>query len=457
MPRSHSNTVVKRIAEELRSQIESRLLRAGTHLPSVRQLARDRKISAFTAAEIYNTLVATGTLEARPGLGYFVPSSPEKTRDKPRLPEFPADALWERRRESGGQQIKVDAGCGWLPADWLYTDGVRRALRTVARSNDVGIGGYGNPYGFSKLRQHLASQMQLRGIEASEDQIVLTQGASQALDLVVRHSLASGDTAIAEDPGYPPFFELLRARGVKLLGLPRTQSGPDTEKLAQLLKRRRTKLLFTNTTFQNPTGTTTRPAVAHRLLELANQHDFTIVEDDIFAEFAPRPEPTLASLDNLHRVIYISSVSKTISPDLRVGYVVAPQATAQKLAQIKVMTSLASSELMEQVVLQILTDGHYRRHLEKLRRRLADAQVKVSQALESNRVDLAFKPQSGMFLWGKLPSKEPVGKLWRMALNAGILLAPGELFRPDGKATPYWRFNVAHCDEARLYKFLSAL
>jgi len=423
----------------------------------VRQLARDRKISTFTAAEVYNTLVATGTLEARPGLGYFVPVTHERIRNELRLPEFPTDALWERRRESHGQQIKVDAGCGWLPADWLFTEGIRRALRTVGRATDVGMGGYGNPYGLSELRRHLASQLQLRGIEAAEDQVVLTHGASQALDLVVRLTLAPGDTAIVEDPGYPPFLEMLRARGVKMLAVPRIESGPDTDKLAQLLRHRRAKLMFTNSSFHNPTGTTTRPAVAYRLLELANRHNFRIVEDDIFADFASRPEPTLASLDNLQRVIYISSLSKTISPELRMGYLVGSLAVTQKLAHTKVVTSLASGELIEHVVLQILTDGHYRRHLEKLRRRLAETQVKVSHALEANGVELDFKPQSGMFLWGKLPSREPVGKLWRLALNAGILLAPGELFRPDAKATPYWRFNVAHCDDTRVHKFLGTL
>jgi DNA-binding transcriptional MocR family regulator len=227
--------------------------------------------------------------------------------------------------------------------------------------------------------------------------------------------------------------------------------------LARLLKRRRVRCLFTNTVFHNPTGTTTSSACAHRILELADRYDLTIIEDDIFADLAPRAQLTLASLDDLRRVIYISSFSKTLTPALRAGYLVAPAGWAPKLARAKVMTSLGSSELLEQLVLQILTHGRYRRHLRRLHERLAATHARVAQSFEAKGVQLAFRPQSGLFLWARLPSKDSVGKLWRRALSEGVLLAPGELFRPDGRATAQWRFNVAHCDTPTLYRFLEHL
>jgi DNA-binding transcriptional MocR family regulator len=121
------------------------------------------------------------------------------------------------------------------------------------------------------------------------------------------------------------------------------------------------------------------------------------------------------------------------------------------------MTSLGSSELLEQVVLQILTHGRYRRHLKRLHDRLAATHARVAQLFEARGVELVFRPQSGLFLWATLPSKDSVGKLWRRALSEGVLLAPGELFRPDGRASAQWRFNVAHCDAPALYRFLEAL
>jgi DNA-binding transcriptional MocR family regulator len=450
-------SLVARIADELRSQMQSGALPAGARLPSVRQLARERGISPFSAAEIYNALVAAAVVEARAGSGYFVPRHVRSGTDAAAGPEFPTDSVWERRREASARAIEVDAGCGWLPGTWLHQEGVRAALRAVARQPSLPLQGYGNSRGLLALRVHIAKLLELRGISARDDQIILTQGASQALDLVVRECLQAGDAAIVEDPGYPPLFELLKVRGVKMFPVPRTDSGPDPQALARLLQRRRVRCLFTNTTYHNPTGTTTGSATAHRILQLADRHDLTIIEDDIFADLAARAQPTLASLDELRRVIYVSSFSKTLSPALRAGYLVAPAAWAAKLARAKVMTSLGSSELLEQVVLQILTHGRYRRHLKRLHDRLAATHARVAQLFEARGVELVFRPQSGLFLWATLPSKDSVGKLWRRALSEGVLLAPGELFRPDGRASAQWRFNVAHCDAPALYRFLEAL
>jgi DNA-binding transcriptional MocR family regulator len=299
--------------------------------------------------------------------------------------------------------------------------------------------------------------LEARGISATEDQIVLTQGATQALDLIVRECIQPGDFVIVEEPGYPPTFEMLRQRGAKLLSVPRTASGPDVEALAKILRRKRVRFLFVNTSCHNPTGTTMSSATAHRVLELANRHDVLIVEDDIFSDLAPQPVTTLASLDELKRVFYLSSFSKTVLPALRAGYLAADSKWAQRLARAKITSSLGSSELLEQLLLRVLTHGHYRRHLKSLRTRLAAAHLKVAGELQSRGVELAFRPQSGLFLWAKLPSAQSVGKLWQMALAHDVLLAPGEMLRPDARACPMWRFNVAQCDAKPLYDFLDAL
>ena len=443
------------LAEELRARIAGGELAPGMALPSVRRLARERGVSAFTAAEVYNLLTAAGLVEARRGSGYYVVGATQPPPPRP-SPGATADALWERRLEARSQPIVVDAGGGWLPEAWQFGAGVRSALR--ARARDPGhTEGYGSPLGVLALRTHFATHLRSRGLAVGPDQIVLTQGASQALDLVVRALLEPGDTVAVEDPGYPPTLELLRERGVRLIGIPRLATGPDTEALGAALKKHKVRAFFTNTTLQNPTGTTTDVPVARRVLELAECHGLLIVEDDIFAELAPVPALSLATLDQCRRVVYVSSISKTISPTLRVGYMVAPPEAAPRLVRLKTLSALASSELSERLVLDVLTQPHYRRHLESLRRRLAATQQRVQQALLARGVELAFRPAAGMFLWGRLRSRESVGKLWRTAADAGVLLAPGELFRPDGRATPYWRFNVAHCDGGELGRFLDGV
>ena len=443
-----------RLVEALRGAIAAGRLPPGSALPSVRQLARSEGVSAFTAAEAYNTLVASGLVEARRGSGHVVTG----TSLAPRAAGAPAvaDALWERRREAATQPIRVDAGGGWLPADWQYGDGVRGALRALAR-RPLPDDGYGSPFGHAGLRAQLQQQWRSRGLALADDQILLTNGASQALDLIVRTLLERDDLVAVEDPAYPPTLELLRAQGAKLVAVPRLANGPDVEALARALRRRRIRAFFTNTTLHNPTGTTTELPVAHRILELAERYDLTIVEDDIFGELAPTPVVNLAMLDQCRRVVHVSSVSKTIAPSLRVGHALAPAPVMQRLARAKVLAALATSELMEQLVLQVLTDPHYRRHLHTLRQRLGSTQQRVQATLRAHGVELAFQPAGGMFLWGRLRSHESVSRLWRRGVGAGILLAPGESFRPDGRATPWWRFNVAHCDTAALSGFLEGL
>ena len=449
------SSLLERLAAELRRDIASRRLPSGTRLPSVRMLARERGVSPFTAAAVYERLVASGEAEARRGSGYFVAggvrrATPTRGRD------VPADSIWESRDDPQACAIRVDAGCGWLPSQWLPHEAIRAALRACARSAALTLG-YGSPHGLPALREQFAMQLGAHGLDVDADRVLTTQGASQALDLIVRELLAPGDMVVVEDPTYPPLLDMLRARGVEIVSIERTVEGPDTDQLSRLLKHRRPRLLFTNSVLHNPTGTTTTMPVAHRLLELAGTHDFQIVEDDIYAELAPRPAASLAMLDQCQRVLLVQSVSKTIAPDLRVGFVAANQDLIRRLTRAKTRAALASSAVMEELVLHILTRGHYRRHLETVRRRLAEAQLAVQQAMQARGVTLAYRPAGGMFLWAKLPVALPSGKLWRVAAAQGVLLAPGELFQTDGRVSAYWRFNVAHADSIELYDFLDRI
>jgi DNA-binding transcriptional MocR family regulator len=426
----------------------------GTRLPSVRRWATQHRVSPHTAAEAYNALAASGRVVARPGSGYFagdvIPAADVVET------EVAADALWERRVEAPGDRIRVDAGGGWLPTPWQYLDGVAAALRHVARAPSHSEG-YGSPNGFEPLRAHFARQLAMRQVSADSGRIVLTQGASQALDLAVRALLEPGDVVVVEDPAYPPTLELLRARGVRLVDIARLATGPDVEALARILKLQRIRAVFTNTTLQNPTGTSTTRDVALSLIKLAQTYDFTIVEDDIFAELSPSPVAPIAAFDDGHHVLYVSSISKTVSPTLRVGYVLTGPTTLAPIIRLKTLSALASSELSERVAFAALTHPHYRRHLSALRRRLAVSQERVQTTLVTHGVDLKYQPNGGMFLWGRLRSALPVGKLWQNAVDAGVLLAPGESFCPDGRASPWWRFNVAHCEDRALTRFLASL
>lgn len=426
-------------------------------MPSVRELARSSGVSVFTAARVYDLLVAEGIVDARRGAGYFVARNTDTIKaPAPSSPEHLADSIWALRREYDSRLMRVDAGCGWLPPTWLFADGVRMALTHIARRPAAYAGRYGSVYGLRALRRHLVTRLAHRAIDCTEEQIVLTQGASQALDLCIGVLTRPGDCVLVDDPCYPYVLAMLRARGVRPVGVPRTAGGPDADALNAIAAATRPRILITNTTFQNPTGTTTSPQVAHDVLLAAQQHDFTIVEDDIFAELAPERTSNLASLDRLRRVVYIGSFSKTIAPNLRVGYVVSDKECTQRIASMKNVFSLSSSELTEQIVLSILTAGRHRTHLERLRQQLWRAQENVTRRFTAAGAQIPFRG-GGMFLWAKLPAALESSAVMQLAKSRGIMLAPSAMFHPDARETGHFRFNVAYADDELLYDFIDNL
>jgi DNA-binding transcriptional MocR family regulator len=448
---------VATIAAQLRRRIVAGNLGPGDHMPSVRELARSSGVSAFTAARVYDLLVAEGIVDARRGAGYFVAKDANRLNSRPAAgPEPLADSIWSLRRGYDSRLVRVDAGCGWLPPTWLFADGVRAALTQVARKPSAYAGRYGSVYGLRALRRQLTAGLAQHAIECTEEQIVLTHGASQALELCIQVLTQPGDCVLVDDPCYPYVLAMLKARGIQPIGVPRTASGPDIAALNAIAAKSKPRVFITNTTAHNPTGTTTSTQAAHEVLLAAERYDLTIIEDDIFAELAPERAASLASLERLRRVAYIGSFSKTIAPNLRVGYVVASEERAQQIAALKNILSLSSSELMEQVVLSILTAGRHRTHLERLRKRLARAHEQVSRRFTAAGVDIAFRG-TGQFLWARLPSSLESAQVIQLARARGILLAPGEMFRPDGRSTGHYRFNVAYANDDILYEFIESL
>src|SRR5689334_9460270 len=194
-----AETRVTSMAASLRRRIITGSLNPGDHMPSVRELARSSGVSAFTAARVYDLLVAEGMVDARRGAGYFVAQSAELVKSRtPAGPEPLADSIWSLRRSYDSRLVRVEAGCGWLPPSWLFADGVRAALTRVARRPAAYAGRYGSVYGLRALRRHLTTRLAQRSIECTEEQIVLTQGASQALELCITELTRPGDCVMVD-------------------------------------------------------------------------------------------------------------------------------------------------------------------------------------------------------------------------------------------------------------------
>jgi len=452
--------LVDQIVDGIRRQIDERCLRPGTKLPSIRKFADAYGVSRFTAVEAYDRLVALGYLRARRGAGFFTAS----LRDELTPSSVPSDGhkrneelVWLIRRLLEARDDTVLAGGPWLPNAWMDEMGIRQSLSALARKNGTHLLEYGDPLGYLPLREHLSLMLSELGIAARSSQIVLTQGTSQALDLIMRHFVKPGDAVLVDDPGYYNLFGNLRLHGARLLGVPRNVDGPDIAALEEFAKQHKPRIYFTQSVMQNPTGTDMSPHVTFRVLQLAEQFDFLVVEDDIFCDLQTRTTPRLAALDQLNRVIYARSFSKTLSGSLRVGFLAARQPIADDLADVKMLTSITSSQFVERLLYMMLVDGHYRKYLTRLHKSLDEARLSVTHAFERIGIQLFAEPDAGMFVWARFPHIDDALTLTESAGKNGIMLAPGVVFRPHLQPSAWMRFNVTTCDNPRVLRWLEQI
>lgn len=449
-------TLVEGVMATIRRRIAARILTPGARLPSIRAFAKTMQVSKSTVVDAYERLAAEGVIGSRPGSGYYAagPLAPLSLAEiGPRL-DRAVDPLWVSRQSLEAGEDVLKPGCGWLPASWMPEAGLRRALRTVARADAATLADYGTPLGLPPLRHLLARRLATHGIEASPEQIMLTESDTQAIDLLCRFLLEPGDTVLVDDPCYFNFHALLRAHRVKVVGVPYTPSGPDMELFARALAEHGPRLYITNSALHNPTGAILSPVAAHRLLKLADQSGLTIIEDDIFADFEHTPAPRLAAFDGLDRVVHIGSFSKTLSASIRCGFIAAPRRWMEGLTDLKIATSFGNGRLASELVLTLLKDGLYRKHMDLLRARLSRAMVDTSARLRAIGITPWIDQPAGMFLWCSLPEGMDAADIARYALSANIVLAPGNAFSLSRSASRFMRFNVAQCADERIFRVL---
>ncbi|NSX16789.1 aminotransferase-like domain-containing protein [Cupriavidus taiwanensis] len=450
--------LTEQIVEGVKAWIGNREARPGARLPSIRQLAAENGISRFPVIEAYDRLVSQGLLDSRQGSGFYVADSPLAGRSArgwsdPSLAEDLSDHILEQFNHPSGT-LKL-AG-GFVPENWRDVEGLTQAIRAISRNEIDSVIHYATPMGHPELRRQVLLRVRQLGIAAELPQVLITTGASQALDLVVRHLLKPGDTVFVEDPGYYNLFGLLRLHGVQLVGVPHTPDGPDPDATEALLRQHKPKLFFTNSVLQNPTGSTLAPPVAFRLLELARRHGFRFVEDDIFSDFQTHFTDRLATLDQLEHVIYIGGFSKTVSASLRIGYLVADKALVKDLVDVKVLTSVAGSHFAEAVTAALLERGGYRKYVERLRLRVREAVAGAVRQLHGNGWEVFCQPSGGNFLWARPPGIADSRELVTLGEEYGVTLAPGNYFRPGGETSAWIRINAAYANEPRAVAFMKA-
>ncbi|MBI1889196.1 MAG: PLP-dependent aminotransferase family protein [Burkholderiales bacterium] len=452
-----SGSLVEQIVRLVTAKIDDKLLRGGMRMPSIRQFADTYKVSRFTVVEAYDRLVAAGYLESRRGSGFYVRERmPLRLARQDAAPEASQlDVVWLVRNMFQQLPPQKMPGSGLLPPDWLDADLVANALRAVGRQNQ-NLLQYGTPQGFLPLRQQLQLKLAELEIAATPEQFVTTAGVTQALDLVARHFVQPGDTIFVDDPAWFLMFGSFAALGAKLVGIPRLADGPDVEKLADLAALHKPKLYVINSVLHNPTSASLSMAKAFQVLKIAEQFDFTIVEDDIYCDMHPgssrQAATRITALDQLRRVIYLGGFSKTLAANLRVGFIAASPELARQLSDRKMLSTLTTSEIGERVVYRVLSEGHYRKHLDRLRGRLDRAREKTLRQLEKAGIAAEGTAPAGMFVWADAACDTNI--LTERAMAEGFLLAPGSLFSPRQLPSTRMRLNVATMADPGIWRFL---
>ena len=388
------------IVREVAGRLSAGIYKAGERLPSVRQAARDHGVSKNTMADAYDRLVARGVLEARPGSGYYAIQHEIAPSAQATLQVNAALDLVSMLREQLEQRYEVRPGDGRPPALWTDSSVLRGSLAGSATSGRLdNDDGYGSPWGFAPLRHRLRVLLSERSIAAEPDGLLLTHGANHALDLIIRHLIEPGDTVFVDDPGYYPLFGKLTLAKAGIVGIRRGRDGPDLDDMSDKLKAHRPKAFFTQSLAQNPTGSTLSPSCAFGLMRLADQHGFLLVENDPFADLLPTSLARLASLDQLNRVLYIGTFSKTLSASLRVGFVAGHPTIVGALSNLKMLTTVTTSDYVERIVHELMDRGRYLRHLRRLRARVEDAHKATTTALEGLGLVPGKTMHPGFYLW----------------------------------------------------------
>lgn len=456
MTQSQENiTLYQSVAENIVDAIQMGNLRVGDKLPSIRHTARNRNVSINTVLSAYRNLEERGMIEARPQSGYYVCARlPDVSKTvMPATPvSFPKlevldliDMVFAAQQNPAFTDISLACPLG---GDFYPEKKLARILNQLVRSRPEILGTYGLPPGSLRLRQQIARRALLLGLSLSAEDIILTHGCMEALQIALRAVVQPGDCIGLESPTYFYMISLLGALGLKAIEIPTDpQQGISVDAVESLLKQGKLNALLLMPSVQNPLGCSMPIAARQRLAKLVNQYQIPLIEDALYAElvFSGDIQPAVKSFDRDGWVILCTSFTKTLAPDFRIGWMAGGR-FAEKLRRIKSLSSMSEPAILTETLGQFLASGGYDQHLRGLRKRYA-FQAQEARGLiaryfpEGTR---ATQPDGGFVIWVELPQSIDSVQLFHAALAEHISLTPGTLFSPNGRYSNALRLSCCY-------------
>jgi DNA-binding transcriptional MocR family regulator len=441
-----------RIADNITQQVAVGALRPGDRVPSLRQLSRQQGVSMSTALQAYLWLETRGYLEARPQSGFFVraPFStliPEPQFEAPPTPPtvVSSRAVLNEIMSSATDPANVPFGAGGADPDLYPTRRLNQILRRVVRETPLHSMQYVFPPGFEPLRRQIARRASAAGCRYSPDEVTITCGALEAVNLALRAVARPGEVIAVESPTYFGVLESIASLGMRVIEIPtHPQNGMDLDALDRAIRKHHVKAVLVLSNCHNPLGYVLSDDYKKSLVDLATRWDVPVIEDDVYGDLTfqgPRPR-TAKSYDRKGLVLLCASISKILCPGFRLGWVAAGRYRAD-VERLKLVTNVSSPPLPQLVIAEFLESGGYDRHLTRLRTTLAGQVDMVRQAVAKYFPDgtRVSRPAGGYMLWIELPPKVDALKLYRTALAEHISILPGLIFSATGGYGNHIRIN----------------
>jgi 2-aminoadipate transaminase len=434
--------IYRQLYEQIAGLISTGDLQLGERLPATRKLAGQLGLNRTTVSAAYELLENQGLISGQVGRGSFVASRTiVHTRSEP-VDVRPQSIAWdevlpaaEGSASPSPFPVEISFSSSRPMREGFPLDAFRKIAREVIDGPKAAdILELGSPLGYPPLRSYLLEEARASGLAQSGDDLLITNGCQQALDLLARVLARKGGPIAVEDPVYHGLWQVFARAGAELVPVPVTDGGIDLDALELLLERQRPRVLLVTPNFQNPTGATIPAPNRKRLMELARRYGTLILESDIYSElrYTGQPLTRLKQMDEQCQVALLGSYSKISFPGLRVGWVLGPRPLIASLTECKQMSDLHSDQLAQAVLLRFAESGELKKHLEQTR---ALGARRLGAVLRACRDHLPAgtrfsRPQGGMSLWLELPSTLRAHEILVRAREQGVDFLPGSYFSP---------------------------
>ncbi|MDP3777674.1 PLP-dependent aminotransferase family protein [Methylotenera sp.] len=460
----------EQLANSIEQSIQEGVLCPGDKLPSIRQTSVSREISPSTVFQAYYLLEARGLISARERSGYFVSGQQSKTilslpdpvvQVSEKVTQVDISELVFEVLESIKQKNVIPLGSAF-PSPLLFP--LNNLARTMASSVQIM-----DPWssidnlstGDANLRRQIALRYMIDGLHVPADEIIITNGALEALNLCLAAVTRPGDTVLIESPTFYAALQSIERIGLNAIEIPsHPREGIDLDAMEMAIELHKPKVCWLMTNFQNPLGCLLSDEKKKALVALITKYKLPLIEDDVYGELYfgdKRPTPAKA-YDTEGLIMHCSSFSKCLAPGYRVGWV-ATNRYVKDIERLKLTTALSTSTPVQAALAKYLQKGGYDRHLRSLRHTLLINQIKFTEAIaryfpEETRLTV---PQGGYFLWLKLPDGVNALEVHKTAIESGISIAPGPIFSAKKEFTGYIRLNYGHIWDDRIEASLSTL